>query len=422
MDDRIPSRAACEHVFSEHALALRAAGFAVLPAAGKSPLRSGFNRWSRPPGRAVVAGWCLQCPEADILYITGLSWARPGGPGLVVVDGDDAEACNRIEELFGATPGRVRTRRGKHFLFLDPGGLGKVSSLRQFGINADIKHGSGLVVAPPSRHAEDRTFTYAWDGCDPTVIRHLPIFDVRALHDLTTRSAGRKEQSARPCVSEEHNALPCVGPERNAPRCISTAPAPPPPLDRGIRPELFRHGSRKLGLNDALFGQAFQDHEEALAFARAWNASLRAHGIEPMEDEEVVGVVEAVMKARPQPRYEQRATCTSDADEVRWLCEMDGGEAAFSLLMLFRAEHAGRMARNETFVINITGMVKCRVLGSWSARKYRAARELLLRTGLLILVNPHTNRSAAEYRLAPRSLTPSLDMRASSAGSNGSDA
>ena len=194
MDENPSPRAACERVFGDHALALRAAGFAVLPAAGKSPLRSGFNRWTRPPGPAVVTRWRLKCPEADILYVTGLSWARPGGPGLVVVDGDDAEACHRIEELFGETPGRVRTRRGKHFLFLDPGGLGKVSSLRPFGINADIKHGSGLVVAPPSRHAEDRAFSYAWDGCDPTVIRHLPMFDVRALHDLTARSAGRRSR------------------------------------------------------------------------------------------------------------------------------------------------------------------------------------------------------------------------------------
>jgi hypothetical protein len=76
----------------------------VLPAAGKSPLRSGFNRWTRPPGPAVVARWALKCPEADILYVTGLSRGRPGGPGLVVVDGDDAEACHRIEELFGETP------------------------------------------------------------------------------------------------------------------------------------------------------------------------------------------------------------------------------------------------------------------------------------------------------------------------------
>ncbi len=265
MDERIrPPRARCEgRVFGDHAEALRAAGFAVLPAAGKSPLRSGFNRMTRPPGSAVVARWRVQCPHADILYVTGLSWPRPGGPGLVVIDGDDAEACHRIEELFGATPGRVRTRRGKHFLFLDPGGLGKVSSL-PFGINADIKHGSGLVVAPPSRHAEDRAFSYSWDGCDPTVIRHLPMFDVRALHDLTARSTGREEHSARPCVGEERNALPCVGQERNAPQCISTAPAPPPPSPCKPRPELFRDGSRKLGLNDALFGQAFQDHEEAL--------------------------------------------------------------------------------------------------------------------------------------------------------------
>jgi hypothetical protein len=100
---------------------------------------------------------------------------------------------------------------------------------------------------------------------------------------------------------------------------------------------------------------------------------------------------------------------------------MDGGEAAFCLLMLFRAEHAGRMARNDTFVINVTGMVKCRVLGSWAARKYRSARKLLLQTGLLILVKPGTKGSAAEYRLAPRALTPSLDSRASNAGSDEPD-
>ena len=111
---------------------------------------------------------------------------------------------------------------------LDPGGLGKVSSLRAFGINADIKHGSGLVVAPPSRHAEDRAFSYAWDGCDPTVIRHLPMLDVRALHDLTARSTGRGAECS-PMRRGGANALPCVGQERNAPQCISTAPAPPPP-------------------------------------------------------------------------------------------------------------------------------------------------------------------------------------------------
>ena len=104
MDEKIPSpRAACARVFGDHALALRAAGFAVLPAAGKSPLLSGFNRWTRPPGPAVVTRLSLKFPDADILYVTGLSWARPGGPGLVVVDGDDAEACHRIEELFGKT-------------------------------------------------------------------------------------------------------------------------------------------------------------------------------------------------------------------------------------------------------------------------------------------------------------------------------
>ena len=42
-------------------------------------------------------------------------------------------------------------------------------------------------------------------------------------------------------------------------------PRPAAPFTCKLRPELFRDGSRKLGLNDALFGQAFQDHDEALA-------------------------------------------------------------------------------------------------------------------------------------------------------------
>jgi len=38
-----------------------------------------------------------------------------------------------------------------------------------------------IVVATWSRHQEDRSFIYAWDGCDEAVIRDLPPFDGTAL-------------------------------------------------------------------------------------------------------------------------------------------------------------------------------------------------------------------------------------------------
>jgi hypothetical protein len=34
---------------------------------------------------------------------------------VVVIDADDAFTAQKIEEYWGRTPGRVNTRRGKHF-------------------------------------------------------------------------------------------------------------------------------------------------------------------------------------------------------------------------------------------------------------------------------------------------------------------
>jgi len=106
--------------------------------------------------------------------VPGLSRGNPGGCGIVVVDADDV-ACEQVVETFGDTPGKVRTRRGRHFQYRDPGiDFGKPNSIKAFGINADVKHGNSNVVAPWSRHETDRSFIYAWNGCDETVIRDLP--------------------------------------------------------------------------------------------------------------------------------------------------------------------------------------------------------------------------------------------------------
>jgi hypothetical protein len=70
---------------------------------------------------------------------------------------------------------------------------------------------------------------------------------------------------------------------------------------------------------------------------------------------------------------------------------------------------ATRCKRGDTFKIIIQAMVAVNVLGRWSARKYREARDLLLELGLIREVVPETGACRAEYVLADRILTPSLD-------------
>ena len=174
------------------------------------------------PGAETVARWAEKDPDADIFYVPGLSHAKSGGSGIVVVDADDEFACERVVETFGDTPGKVRTRRGRHFQYRDTGlDFRKLCSLKAFGINADVKHGNSIVVAPWSRHQKDRSFIYAWVNCDETVIRELRPFNGAALQRLIDKS--RPEQVA--------GLLGQAG--------TQMSPA-------------LRDGSRKLGLNDRL--------------------------------------------------------------------------------------------------------------------------------------------------------------------------
>ena len=146
-----PHRTYSELIFAHNAPRLRQAGFAVLPANGKKPRRTGYRKWRHAPDLSVVSMWAEQDPSADIVYVPGLSRARGGDHGIVVIDGDEEEACAQIVEVFGDTPGKVKTRRGYHGLYRATGlDLGKLTSLKKFGINADIKHGNSIVVAPPS--------------------------------------------------------------------------------------------------------------------------------------------------------------------------------------------------------------------------------------------------------------------------------
>jgi hypothetical protein len=68
--DSKPSAKFCNDavvVFGDFAEPLRQAGFAVLPARGKSPRVSGFTTWKSAPGKKTIDKWARELPGADIV-------------------------------------------------------------------------------------------------------------------------------------------------------------------------------------------------------------------------------------------------------------------------------------------------------------------------------------------------------------------
>ncbi len=264
-----------EAIFGAHAVMLRRAGLAVIPAKGKKPIRTGFNAWKHAPGMKTVERWAARNSSDNIVYIPGLSRSRHNPHGIVVVDADNAEAVERAERTFGTTPAMIDTRRGRHFLYRAPETpLGRIGSLRSIGMEIDIKHGqkgSGISVAPPSRHPDQADFIYAWTkGSGPEALAELPTLKVKALQALIERGSKMLPNGTRPA------------PAAARPGAAATATAGT--LGKAF-PGLFRDGSRKLGLNDHLAAHAWaiDDFDTCLDIARTWNDDLsETWGLEPL--------------------------------------------------------------------------------------------------------------------------------------------
>ena len=351
----------------------------MLPADGKKPRRTGYRKWRHAPDLSAISMWAEQDPGADIVYVPGLSRARGSDHGIVVLDGDDEEACARIVEVFGDTPGKVKTRRGYHNLYeATDGDLGRLTSLKKFGINADVKHGNSIVVAPPSRHQDDRGFAYAWDGCDETVIRNLPPFNVQSLQRLLDK--------ARP-----QDMILGADPHRG-----------------------LRDGSRKLWLNDLLCSHAMHCDTEAelLDVARTANMDLPQNGLVMLEDDVVAERTAVVWRDVQEGKLEawrgrpgNARACGSELDELCRLRQRNGPDA-FALLMRLRIEHSAACRRGETFSITPKAMAKAGVIPGWTRERYETARDLLLLSGLIERVSDlkitRQGRIGARYRLVAR--------------------
>jgi hypothetical protein len=270
-----------------------------------------------------------------------------------------------------------------HFYFrYDGPDLGGLSSLRKHGLNSDIKHGqrgAGIVVAPPSRHEKDRSFAYAWDGCDETVIRELPKFNIKALEAILNKGIV---------------------------------------VPTGTQAELkakagFKGESRELQLNSYLVGHgADLDAFELIALGQAWNERLPAEGIDKLEDHRVMHIGQTVSKdfqsGKLQCWHGRPSVARSTHDEVQDLLRRGKfGPFAVAMLLTLRTAHQARCERGETFAITPKPMALAGTLPGYTRETIEKCRDMLLDAGFIERVAPMINgkkRKAAAYRLKPRAI------------------
>ena len=266
-------------VFADCALSLREAGWAVMPAKGKTPKVAGFNKWSCAPGLKGIEKWATSGPDDDIVALTGLCRPRPDETGVVIVDPDDERAKDVAEDLFGYTPSRVLTRRGWHDGFRLPDGLdiNKLpTSLRKYGVDLDLKYGraTGIIAMPMSVHEKDHSVCYRWvPGSGPFAISEAPRLPTDKLFRFLWLNRHLVEKT-RPEKERKEAKVKASSMDRDDLRHLT--------LNDYLCPIVWHHFPH--------------DWNGFLAEARAWNESTAREriGKERLDDEGVMKMVLAV--------------------------------------------------------------------------------------------------------------------------------
>jgi hypothetical protein len=122
----------------------------------KHPMTTnGFHNASQD--ETVIREWWARWPQANIGMGTG------AGPGVAVVDLDNAEAERAFESLmppFDATPVVLTGGGGTHFYFSHPGTPVKTRAAIRGVVGFDVRGDGGFVVLPPSRHQSGERYTW----------------------------------------------------------------------------------------------------------------------------------------------------------------------------------------------------------------------------------------------------------------------
>lgn len=154
------------NIFLDNASRYAERGFHVFPciSGGKTPLtKSGFKDASVDP--AQIAEWSEQYPDANIGIATGAS-------NLIVLDVDTKEGkagLESLKQLYSDSAlatalketKRVRTwSGGYHFYFRPRENVVLHNTASKLGKDLDIRGDGGYVIAPPSRGADGREYTW----------------------------------------------------------------------------------------------------------------------------------------------------------------------------------------------------------------------------------------------------------------------
>ena len=350
-------------VFGRHAEHMAGIGLAVVPLGhDRKPLVAGFNKWSHRPSKHVIAGWARKHPDANIGLLPGLS-------GVWVADVDDADQVNDVEDLLGPTPLHVMTNRGEHLYYAKP--CERVpGTLRNQGLNVDLKAGHSVVIAPPSIHESGHRYHHK--DADWSALGDLPRPNIERLRQFLKRESER-------------------APANNS--------------------REMRDGSRKQWLNDLLCKHVvFCDtFNELLDKARTENSELPNWGHEPLDDATVIDRAKKVWDDLQAGKLEKWIGSTGIAKvrklEIMRLSHLDpkGMGDALALLTTLRIEHGARSRRGETFCITPHSMAHHDVIPGWARQRYMRARNLLIEAKLLEKISSFQftrgSRRGAQYRL-----------------------
>jgi hypothetical protein len=358
------SRGDCKHAFANHALALRCAGYAVLPVSapdadhdGKSPLVKHWARWQGPPSLKAVENWTRKFPTANVGIV-------PGASAVVVADIDALDQVDEAIQALGDTPLQVATSRGRHLYYRAPD-RPLPGTLQALGLTGEVKAGRSIIVAPPSLHRSGATYTLL--GCHWIRPQDLPLAKLNWLDRVPAREVQTRE----------------------------------------VHQRAGRGHSRRHVLNDNLCSQvAFCDTlDELLDVARTRNAEgyPTCHEHEPMTDTRVIKVATEVWRDHEAGHLQAwiGRKVGRHGDEGKELSRIDPlhGSDAMLLLMVLRDDHSARCRRGETFEIMPMAMQKAGTIPGWKRKRFEAARDLLVMTGKIMLVREAYGRSSAEYTL-----------------------
>lgn len=334
-------------IFGLHCVALSNLGLLVIPTGGddgKKPLVTFPKRRYSP---ATVQRLSRKFANDNVAILTGA-----GACPLTVIDIDDPDLSPCMIARFGDTPVQVSTPKGGVHLYYRHSGEGSVTGLD--GLRVDIRGTRGIIIAPPSIRRCDpfkgQAYTFIKGGWDD-------------LKNLPTLKPGSLVKGHQKPTGSLHS------------------------VEAGTR-------------NDRLFKRLMQEarHCDDLSALRDVALTLNGDMPEPLPEAEALRIAESAWK------YEEKGANWCGAGGVvaiprAALDLLKSNPNAYLLYSILKAEHDG--IRKE-FAVSPRGMADAGVIPGWSHKGYRAARDVLTESGLLVLIRQggrHGNDPSL-YRLA----------------------